>query len=157
MSRSQLVETLKLNPVVLKDFVAAIPEPALHRRRGEGYWTIYEHLLHLVETQEVQQKRLELIRDQARPVITPYAPERLEGAKKPSAAELVAQFALWRERQVRLIEAAPGPLWDKTAEHPEYERYGFEILVRHILVHDGLHMARIEDLWLLKDEFLTPL
>jgi hypothetical protein len=157
MSRSQLVETLKLNPVVLKDFVAAIPEPALHRRRGEGYWTIYEHLLHLVETQEVIQRRLELIRDQARPVITPYAPKRLEGEKKPSAAELVAQFALWRERQVRLIEAAPPALWDKPAEHPEYERYGFEILVRHILVHDGAHFARIEDLWLMKDESLTPL
>jgi hypothetical protein len=157
MSRSQLVEALKLNPVVLKNFVAAIPEPALHRRRGEGYWTIYEHLLHLVETQEVIQRRLELIRDQARPVITPYAPKRLPAGDQPSAAELVAQFTLWRDRQVRLIEAAPEPLWEKTAEHPEYERYGFEILVRHLLVHDGAHFARIEDLWLLKDEFLTPL
>jgi uncharacterized damage-inducible protein DinB len=157
MNRSQLVETLKLNPVVLKDFVAAIPQEALHRRRGEGFWTIYEHLLHLVETQEVSQKRLELIRDQARPVITPYAPKRLPAEARPTAAELVAQFARWREAQVRLIEAAPPALWEKTAEHPEYESYGFEILVRHILVHDGAHFARIEDLWLLKDEFLTPL
>ncbi len=156
-SRSQLVEALKLNPAVLKDFVAAIPEPALERRRGESYWTIYEHLLHLVETQEVIQRRLELIRDQARPVITPYAPKRLPAGDRPSAAELVEQFARWREAQVRLIEAAPEALWGKSAEHPEYESYGFEILVRHILVHDGAHFARIEDLWLMKDEFLTPL
>ncbi len=157
MNRKQLVEALKLNPVVLKDFVAAIPEAALQRRRGEGYWTIYEHLLHLVETQEVIQKRLELIRDQARPVITPYAPKRLPAEDRPSAAALVGEFARWRGEQVRLIEAAPQGLWDKPAEHPEYERYGFEILVRHALVHDGAHFARIEDLWLLKDEFLTPL
>jgi hypothetical protein len=157
VNRSQLVEALKLNPLVLKDFVAAIPEQALHRRRGEGYWTIYEHLLHLVETQEVIQRRLETIRDQARPVITPYAPKRLPAEQQPSAAALVGEFAGWREKQVRLIEAAPPGLWDKAAEHPEYECYGFEILVRHTLVHDGTHFARIEDLWLLKDEFLTPL
>jgi len=41
MSRSHLLEALKLNPVILKDFVADIPEAALDRRRGEGYWTIY--------------------------------------------------------------------------------------------------------------------
>ena len=160
MSRKQLVEALKLNPVILKDFVAAIPEPALDRRRGEGFWTIYEHLLHLVETQEVIQGRLELIRDQARPVITPFVPRELprpRGGGRPSAGELAGHFAGWRERQLRLIEAAPQALWEKPAEHPEYERYGFEILVRHILVHDGLHFARIEDLWLLKDEFLGPL
>jgi uncharacterized damage-inducible protein DinB len=158
VSRSHLLEALKLNPVILKDFVADIPEAALMRRRGEGYWTIYEHLLHLVETQEVIQARLELIRDQARPVITPYAPSRLEpGSGRPSAQELVGQFARWREAQVRLIEAAPEALWDKEAGHPEYERYGFEILVRHILVHDGMHFARIEDLWIMKDEALTPL
>src|SRR5512139_4021675 len=95
-SRQQLVEALKLNPHVLKDFVAAIPEPALHLRRGESYWTIYEHLLHLVETQEVIQHRLELIRDQARPVITPYAPKRLPAEQQPSATALVGQFARWR-------------------------------------------------------------
>ena len=157
MSQRHLLEALKLNPVILKDFVADIPEAALDRRRGEGCWTIYEHLLHLVETQEVILGRLELIRDQARPVITPYAPKRLAAGGRPSAQELVGQFAGWRERQVRLIEAAPEPLWGKPAEHPEYESYGFRILVRHILVHDGLHFARIEDLWLVKDEFLQPL
>ena len=159
MSRKHLLEALKLNPVILKDFVAAIPEPALHHRRGEAFWTIYEHLLHLVETQEVIQRRLELIRDQPKPVITPYAPKRLQSGSggHPAAGELVGQFARWREAQLRLIEAAPEPLWDRAAEHPEYQRYGFEILVRHILVHDGLHFARMEDLWLLKDEYLTPL
>jgi len=160
MSRRQLLEGLRLNPVILRDFVAAIPEPALERRRGESFWTIYEHLLHLVETQEVIHGRLELIRDQVRPVITPFVPReqpRPSGGGRPGTNELVGQFARWRERQLQLIEAAPEELWAKPAEHLEYERYGFEILVRHILVHDGLHFARIEDLWLLKDEFLTPL
>jgi len=158
MNRKQLVEALRLNPVILKDFVAAIPVPALDRRRGEGYWTIYEHLAHLVETQEIILGRLELIRDSARPVITPFVPRELPQARgRPAAAELVEQFAGWRTRQLALIEAAAGPLWAKPAEHPEYEQYGFEILVRHIYVHDGLHFARIEDLWLMKDEFLSPL
>ncbi len=44
----------------------------------------------------------------------------------------------------------------KTAVHPEYERNGFELLVRHIALHDGMHLARIEDLWLLEDGSLKP-
>jgi len=82
VSRRHLLEALKLNPVILKDFVADIPRrpgPA----PGGGYWTIYEHLLHLVETQEVILGRLELIRDQARPVITPFVPRSSRG---PGAA-----------------------------------------------------------------------
>jgi uncharacterized damage-inducible protein DinB len=160
MNRQPLLEALRLNPLILRDFVAAIPEQAIFRRRGESFWTIHEHLLHLVETQEVIQRRLELIRDQARPVITPFEPNEVSqasGGAQPAASELVEQFARWRDRQVRLIEAAPEALWGKSAEHPEYEHYSFEILVRHTLVHDGMHFARIEDLWLLKDEFLRPL
>ena len=66
-------------------------------------------------------------------------------------------FARWREKQVRLIEAVPAEVWRKTAVHPQYESYGFEILVRHIALHDGFHLARIEDLWVLKDGSLKPL
>jgi uncharacterized damage-inducible protein DinB len=158
MSRVHLLEGLKRSPVILQDFVAAIPADALDRRRGDGFWTIYEHLLHLVETQEVILGRLERIRDSDHPVITPFVPRELPRAKgvvRPSAGELVRQFTGWRERQLELIEAAPESLWQKPAEHPEYERYGFEILVRHTLLHDGQHLARIEELWLFKDGFVT--
>jgi hypothetical protein len=157
MDHKTLIDALKLNPLLLAELVSAIPEPSLNRKRGEGYWTIVEHLLHLVETQEVLMARLEIFRDQAHPVITPYTPTRLAGKGTPTATALVEAFTRWREKQVRLIEGVPDEVWRKTAVHPQYESYGFEILVRHIALHDGFHLSRIEDLWLLKDGSLKPM
>ncbi len=157
MDHKTLIDALELGPRLLAELVSAIPEPALNRKRGEGYWTIFEHLLHLVETQEVLMARLEMFRDQPNPVITPYTPTRVAGKGTPTAAGLVEAFARWREKQVRLIRGVSDDVWRRTAVHPEYESYGFELLVRHIALHDGFHLARIEDLWLLKDGSLTPM
>ncbi len=165
MSRRELIESLKLYPAILKDFLAAIPPEKLHHRIGPGFWTIYEHLEHLVQTQEVIQQRLETIRDQEKPQIVPFDPDEHHrdvsvgsGGSRPAGAEdLVADYGRWRERQLKVIEKASEPLWRRSAQHPEYERYGFEILVRHILVHDGFHLSRIEELAFMKPELLKPL
>ena len=165
MSHRELIQALKLYPVILKDFVAAIPPEKLHHRIGPGFWTVYEHLEHLVQTQEVIQQRLETIRDQEKPQIVPFNPDEHHrdvsvspgGSQPRSAEELVADYGLWRERQLKVIEKASERLWRVSARHPEYERYGFEILVRHILLHDGFHLSRIEDLAFMKQELLKPL
>ncbi len=111
------------NPLGLAELVSAIPEPAFNRKRGEGYWTIFEHLLHLAETQEVLMARLEMFRDQPHPVITPYAPTRLAGKGTPAAASLVEAFTRWREKQVRLIEGVAADVWRKTVVHPQFPLY----------------------------------
>jgi hypothetical protein len=50
----------------------------------------------------------------------------------------------------RLRELGPGD-WDRTAEHPEYNRYSIFILFRHFVMHDMFHSYRIEELALNKD------
>ncbi len=159
MSKAHLIEALKQYPAILKEFMQSIPEAKLHLRHGEGFWTVYEHLAHMVLTQEVIHQRLELVRDQERPQIVPFNPDKHHqdvpaGANVRSVAALVEQYAGWRQKQLRIIEAAPPELWQKSATHPEYERYGFEILVRHALLHDGFHLSRIEDLALMKPELV---
>ena len=57
-------------------------------------------------------------------------------------------------RLLDLIREAPPDLWDKNATHPEYGIYTPEIMIRHIMIHDYLHMYRIEELWLTKPEYL---
>ncbi len=166
MSHRELIQALKLYPAILKDFVAAIPPDKLHHRLGPGFWTVYEHLEHLVLTQQVIQQRLETIRDHEKPQIVPFNPDEHHreisvspggGSQPASAEELVADYGRWRERQLKVIEKASEPLWRRSAQHPEYERYGFEILVRHVLLHDGFHLSRMEDLAFMKQELLQPL
>ena len=165
MSHRELIQTLKLYPAILKDFVAAIPPEKLHHRPGPGFWTVYEHLEHMVLTQQVIQQRLETIRDHEKPQIVPFDPDEHHrdvstgpaGSPPASAEELVADYGRWRERQLKVIEKASEQLWRRGAQHPEYERYGFEILVRHALLHDGFHLSRMEDLAFMKQELLHPL
>ena len=105
-------------------------------------------------------KRLELFVKEEKPEIKPYIPdqksESSRSGNKP-IRDLVAAFAKWRKRQLELIESCEPKMWSKTARHPEYTLYTFEILVRHILLHDGFHMYRIEELWLAKDAYLTDM
>ena len=155
MSHSQLIEALKLNAEILNTFVRSIPEDAMIARR-QDFWTIYEHLLHLVETQVMLHHRIELFIAEEAPVMIPFNPEGTPESER-SIEELLEAFSSWRGKQVELLETCDEATWDKMGEHPEYDSYSFETLVRHISLHDGYHMYRMEELWLLKDEFIKPL
>jgi hypothetical protein len=162
MHHEDLVEALRRMPAVLADFLGDVPEEELHRRRGPEFWTLYEHLEHLVTVQDVLFRRLELIRDEERPEIIPYNPHDEEraavgGAPRLGVEALLALYTRRRARQIEIMVAADEALWAKQALHPEYERYGFAVLARHILFHDGFHLARMEDLLLARDEYLTSL
>jgi hypothetical protein len=60
-------------------------------------------------------------------------------------------------KQIDFAETCNDETWIMTIEHPEYDFYSFEFQVRHLALHDGLHMHRMEELWLLKDGFIKPL
>jgi hypothetical protein len=159
-ARQALIAGLKLGPQILEDFVSGIPEQQLHRKRGEGFWSLYEHVEHLALTQLMLYKRLESFTKEERPEFVPYFPdekeEKHEKKIKP-VADILSMYRRWRDKQVELIEGGDGTLWEKSAVHPEYEQYGFKILVRHILLHDSFHLYRMEELWLARDEYLTEL
>jgi uncharacterized damage-inducible protein DinB len=158
MSHEILLEGLRLGPGLLRELVQAIPPEALERRRGEGFWTLREHLEHLVAVQPMLYGRLESFLREERPEITPYVPGRDEepvSRRQKSPEELLELFERWRLRQIDLIQSASPEIWQRRALHPEYESYSFEILVRHILLHDGSHLYRMEELWLMTDKALA--
>jgi hypothetical protein len=159
MTKETLLTALKVNAEVLSDMVGAIPAVELERVRKPGYWTIMKHLNHLVITQIMLTRRVELFIKEERPSIQPYTPRDNEDSPQAfkDAKELVEGFAKWREKQIKLIEGCDAKVWKRTALHPEYRDYSFEILVRHIVLHDYFHLNRIEELWLLKDEYLKAL
>jgi len=155
-----LIAGLKLSPRLLSEFVGEIPPDKLEARRRRDAWTIRQHVNHLAEVQPMLFERLRRFRDEPAPDFTPFAPNP-EGAEsgvgQGTMREALEEFRVWRERQIELIHAFRPEVYRKLAHHPEYEIYTPGILIRHILSHDHWHMHRMEELWLVHDEYLTTL
>lgn len=153
-----LINGLSLSPAIMTRFRFSIPDHRMDQRRGEGFWTIKEHLAHLADVQVMLDERLVRFAKESRPVFIPHFPSDVEGNRLPvnlSPAELVDLFRQRREDQLVTIRAYPESVWEREAEHPEYIEYTALILVRHILAHDFWHLYRMEELWLTRDGFLT--
>ena len=67
---------------------------------------------------------------------------------------LLAPQELLLKRIQKFIDE-PAPVM--TTYNPEYTDYSLKILAGHVFMHDGFHRYGMEDLWLLKDEFLKGL
>jgi uncharacterized damage-inducible protein DinB len=156
-----LLDGLRQSGHILSEFVKTIPADKRNLRRGEGFWTIAEHVSHLAQVQPMLLERLQRFMDEDRPEFVPYIPGGGgEATDRPPLMEIsvaLDSFRSHRQEQIALLEKADDTDWQKTAVHPEYELYSLYILVRHILMHDHWHMYRMEELWLTKDAYLTKL
>jgi uncharacterized damage-inducible protein DinB len=156
-----LLEGLKRTPKILSEFVKTIPEGKMDLRRGEGFWTVAEHVSHLVQVQPMLLDRCQRFINEDRPEFVPYIPasgkDEPDTPPRMNMTAALVQFAQYRNKQLELLESADDITWRKTATHPEYENYSLYILTRHTLMHDFWHMYRIEELWLTRDAYLTKL
>jgi uncharacterized damage-inducible protein DinB len=159
--KKDLLEGLRRTPRILSAFVRAIPAERIDRRRGEGFWTVAEHVSHLAEVQPMMLERFQRFMTEDHPEFVPYIPGA--GEDQPSTPRrmeitvALEQFASYRNQQLALLEGADKNTWRKTATHPEYEHYSLYILVRHLLLHDYWHMYRMEELLLTRDAYLTKM
>jgi len=156
MDKKTYIVSLANNAEILRDFVEKMSPDEIHARIKD-YWTIYQHVEHLAESQKVLLRRMNLFLSEARPVIKPYAPNGdAAPAKRPIEFHL-DEFEKLRNQQVVLIKDAGDEVWKKSGEHPEFKKYSFDILIRHALMHDGFHMWRMEELWIKKDDLILEL
>ena len=158
MLKNDFVIGLANNKNILKQFVSVITENEIHKRIKD-FWTIYEHIDHLVLTQKMLLGRIQQFIVEDNPIMKPYIPEEkptVEDAKK-SAKELVEEFIKLRDLQIGLLRKTKGSVWKKIGVHPEYSKYSLEILARHILLHDSFHMWRMEELWIEREDLIQEL
>lgn len=159
----ELLDGLRQAPKILSEFVKTIPETKLNLKRGDGFWTIAEHLSHLAQVQPMLLERINRFLSEDQPEFIPYFPDKEESGTGTVAvvslnlSEAVAQFKKYRNKQILLLETAAEGIWKRIGEHPEYDQYSLYILTRHILMHDYWHMYRMEELWLAKDAYLTKM
>jgi uncharacterized damage-inducible protein DinB len=156
-----LLEGLRRTPKILSEFVKTIPEGKMNLRRGEGFWTVAEHVSHLAQVQPMLLDRFQRFINEDHPGFVPYIPgngkDEPDTPPRMNMTAALEQFAQYRNKQLELLESANDIIWRRTATHPEYENYSLYILTRHTLMHDYWHMYRIEELWLTRDAYLTRL
>jgi len=155
MKKAYIIALAK-NKKILQQFVKQMTEEEINRRIKD-YWTIYEHIDHLVVCQKMLLGRLEQFLKEDTPVMKPYNPEDKPKAGKASVEELIADFCEIRDKQIKLIKQAKKDVWAKVGKHEEYTKYSFEILIRHTLIHDSYHFFRMEELWIEKEEYIKEL
>ena len=152
-----ILDGMKRSPNVLTNFVRGIPKDRLHLRRGEGFWTIAEHVHHLGHLNPTLIKRVQNFLTQDKPQFVPYALAKYDDAEPVIDVEAaLADFATGRKALLDILGKAGPDIWKKETSHPQFEQFSFLFMVRHILAHDYWHMYRMEALWQTKDEFLKP-
>ncbi len=152
-----LIANLVTSPDILENFLHHIPRSIMKRRRILGKWSIHEHACHLAVVQPMLYDRLVRFKTEECPEFKAYIP----GKNVPDSMlieldldESLQKFREERKKLVELISDFSDTDWENEGKHPEYKMYSSYILVRHILMHDHLHMYRIEEQWITNDEYL---
>ncbi len=168
-----LLEGLRRSPSILSEFINSIPEDRMNVRRGKGFWTVAEHIIHLAEIQPMLLERIQQFIHEDHPNFVPYNPGVIpynpgvndkdqrkgipDASSRTDVTTALERFARYRKKQLALLKDLDGATWRKTGTHPEYELYSLYLLVRHMLMHDFWHMYRMEELWLAKNVSLPTM
>jgi len=153
-----ILKVLKKTPSILRKLISEVPAEILKQERIKGKWTIHAHAVHIIVAQHMINERMERFLNEERPTFIPYFPDKDKPEKDlldMDLEEMLKQFPVYRGKLLSLCENESEEFWSKEGNHPEYHLYTPFIMLRHIMMHDHLHMYRIEGLWLTKDEYLV--
>ena len=154
MEIKRILNGLERSPALLRELVAAVPAARMMEHRIAGKWCIHEHAVHLAKVQTMINERLRRFMTEAAPEFVPYVPGTStpkDELMKLDLKESLKKFALERKKFVGMLRQLKRKDWQKKAKHPEFDEYTPYIMARHLVLHDAVHMYRIEELWLTKD------
>jgi len=141
-----LIQCLKQAPSMLKELFVTIPAKLIRQRRIEGKWSIHEHVCHLAKIQPRQNERVRRFIDEQQPEFQPYFPAPSDRLMDMDLHNALDDFTLLRKEFVDILNSLDEKTWNKKAIHLEYFEYSPFIFVRHFMLHDNLHLYRIEEL-----------
>lgn len=155
---------LESTPVLLRSSLEAIPEPLRKRRPRADQWSAHEHAVHLASLLPVFASRLERMLAEEHPRLDSWVPLPEDGLGillESDLAEALDRFERERGEIVARLRSLPEEAWARTADHPDYDDFSVLAMFRHLAVHDGLRLYRIEQLrakrdWLAEDTQAGP-
>ena len=149
---------LQNTPMLLQSLLDMIPPERMMDRRIPGKWSIHENACHMATVDaEVFIPRMRRFQQEAHPKFVHFSGESLpsDHYEKMNLEGALRAFAKARADLVTRCQGLEFAFWTREAQHPEYDRYTPRVMLRHLLLHDCLHMYRIEELWLTRDEYLS--
>ena len=159
MILKDFIQVLELNKNLLKQFIEGMTENEINKKIKD-HWTIYEHLVHLVQSQKVFLNRITIFEKEDKPIMVPSGPNTdgsNEAENKKTVNDLLEEFFRIRTEQIEKLNTFGEKIFTKEGQHDEYKKYSFEILIRHFIFHDSFHMCRMEELWIKKEENILEL
>jgi hypothetical protein len=153
----QILSCLEKTPEILAGLLSQIPGEILKARRIENSWSIHEHACHIATGDRIGfLDRLRQFLNEECPVFVPLSGESFppDYLIKMDLEQAIDGFFKDRAEVVRQAHSLDESLWEKEGKHPEYVTFTPYIMLRHRLMHDHLHMYRIEELWLTREHCL---
>jgi hypothetical protein len=156
-AKKYALETLENLPLIIENYVNNIPSEIMDKKRNESTWTIREHIYHIADVQIILLNRIKLIVSEDNPIIEPYFPDQdvKNGFKFSEKGEAIASYKKYRKEQMNILRNIPVSDFQKKVGHKEYSEYSLTILINHMIFHEYWHMYRIEEIWLIKEEFFV--
>lgn len=157
MDKSRIIEGLDSAPATIADLISGLDPESLRIRRIPSKWSAHEHLCHLASVQPMFNARLEAFRDQAEPRFDYFTPAKAGPGLSLAELDLrksLEGFSAARRAFAGMLRKLPAAAWDKQGFHPEYSIYTPYVMARHLCFHDNLHLYRVEELLITRDEYL---
>ncbi len=146
MDATEAVEILRRTPGTLRALLDGLPEPWL-RVGGRDDWGPYEIVGHLIEgevTDWVPRARL-IVEHGTDRAFEPFdRAARLDAPPRP-LAELLAELAALRERNVAALAGLPLDRLDLRGRHPDLGEVTLGQLLATWAVHDLSHVAQLAE------------
>lgn len=154
---NRILSCLEKTPKLLERLLSQIPEETFKVRRIENSWSIHEHACHIATGDRIGFiDRLHQFLNEESPVFVPLSGESYphDYLMEMDLTRAIRGFYEDRAELIRLAGSLDDAVWGKEGKHPEYMVFTPYIMLRHRLMHDHLHMYRIEELWLTRDQFI---
>jgi hypothetical protein len=145
---ASLMVALSAGPELVESLLADVPVGLLKVRPAKG-WSLHEHAVHVTRVDALMAERSARMLAEDDPVIEGVGPSPEEEAGANLELDLASTLARWHELRAATLErlAALSPAqWTRSARHEEYEHYSVFTMHRHLLLHEQLHMFRMEEL-----------
>ncbi len=141
------VDALRATPSVLEALLRdCTQERAQSAQGGEEEWSVLQIICHLRDNEDHLLQRLELMRDQADPIIKAWDQEDLARERDYQSDNLhnaLLTFKQLRTRHVTALAMLSPADWERTGRHTERGRITIGTQTLRAACHDAVHAAQI--------------
>ena len=140
-----LMAQLARTPDWLETALRGLSEEQTTRRvdGAEGTWSLHEAAGHLLDTQYLIARRVELFMEHATPDLSAKAMWQAVESVQLSSADIAAEFRRSREAMLTLLRSIAAERWLNVGQHAEFGPVTLQQQCTHFAKHEQWHMAQI--------------